>query len=107
MATIARALPARRVTYNSRVKEAVTLLLHALLVVSVVAAMRRVDAGDRNAILSPLAVAGLLLGYVLARTRAVDMIAHSIALWPGCSPIALPGSSTGADGSCLVLWFRR
>src|SRR5215211_6247920 len=83
MAAIARALPARHVTDNSRVTEAVTLLLHALLVMSVVAAMRRVDAGDRNAILSPLAVAGLLLGYVLARTRAVDMIAHSIALWTG------------------------
>jgi hypothetical protein len=83
MATIARALPARPATDSSRVTEVVTLLLHALLVVSVVAAMRRVDAGDRNAILAPLAVAGLLVGYLLARTTAVDMIAHSIALWTG------------------------
>jgi transglutaminase-like putative cysteine protease len=83
MATIARPIPARRIPDGSRVTEVVTLLLHALLVVSVVAAMRRVDAGDRNAILAPLAVAGLLLGYLLARTRTVDMIAHSVALWTG------------------------
>ena len=69
--------------------EGLALALHALLVLSVVGAMNRVDLGDRIGVLAPLALTGLLLGYLLSQTRAQDLVAHSIALWAGAMAAVL------------------
>ena len=63
--------------------EVLSLVLHGMMVVSVVAAMHRVDTGDRATVLAPLALGGLALGYFLSRTFVQDMLAHSVALWSG------------------------
>ena len=65
--------------------EGISLALHAVLVLSVVAAMNRVEQGDRVNVLAPLAVAGLFLGYLLSRTALQDLVAHSVALWSGAA----------------------
>jgi transglutaminase-like putative cysteine protease len=75
--------------------EGITLALHAMLILSVVAAMNRVDANDRVSILAPLALLGLGLGYWLTSTAFQDLIAHSIALWTGVvAAVALVGVAT-------------
>lgn len=75
--------------------EGVSLVLHAILILSVVGAMNRVDTGDRITILTPLSVLGLGLGYLLSRTRAQDLVAHSIALWTGAiTAILLVGATS-------------
>ena len=63
--------------------DGLSLVLHAIAIVAVVASMRKVDEADRLTILGPLAVGGLLFGYLLSRTRIQDFIAHSAALWAG------------------------
>jgi transglutaminase-like putative cysteine protease len=100
MATLARTMPTSRPDDSGHVAEVVTLVLHAVLVLSVVAGMRRVDGDDRNAILAPLAVAGLIAGYLLARTRAQDMVAHMVALWMGgaASVFIVTVATEGASG---------
>src|SRR6476469_9980360 len=60
--------------------EGLALALHALLVLSVVGAMNRVEFGDSVGVLAPLALLGLLLGHLLTQTRAQDFVAHSIAV---------------------------
>lgn len=65
--------------------DGISLVLHAIAVLAVVASMRRVDDADRLLILGPLAVGGLLFGYLMSRTRVQDFVAHSMALWVGAA----------------------
>jgi hypothetical protein len=83
MASLSSALSSARSTRPEYKAEGLSLVLHAVLVLSVVASMNRVDLHDRLTVLGPLALLGLLLGYALSRTRAQDLIAHSVALWTG------------------------
>ena len=83
MASLSSAFPGTRVSRPEYKVEGLSLVLHAVLVLSVVASMNRVDLHDRLTVLGPLALLGLLLGYALSRTRAQDLVAHSVALWTG------------------------
>src|SRR5687768_6309142 len=59
------------------------VLLHAALLVIMAGAIVRVDRPERIGILVPLALGGGLLGFVLAKTRVVDLFAHFSAFCLG------------------------
>jgi transglutaminase-like putative cysteine protease len=89
MATLTGSASKQPIAGPEYVAEGLALGLHAVLVLSVVGAMNRVDLGDRIGVLGPLALMGLVLGYLLSQTRAQDLVAHSIALWTGAMAAVL------------------
>jgi hypothetical protein len=110
MISVRAVLPHEGKVTSELVAEAISLALHAVLVVSVIAAMNRVDGADRVNVLAPLALAGLVLGYMLSRTTLQDLVAHSIALWSGAAAavvlvtaVALgPGEIVRSRGSAVI-----
>jgi transglutaminase-like putative cysteine protease len=89
MATLTGSATKQPIAAPEYLAEGLALGLHAVLVLSVVGAMSRVDPGDRIGVLGPLALMGLVLGYLLSQTRAQDLVAHSIALWTGAMTAVL------------------
>ena len=89
MATLSGSATRQAAAGPEYVAEGLAFGLHAVLVLSVVSAMNRVDLGDRVGVLGPLALMGLVLGYLLSQTRAQDLVAHSVALWTGAMAAVL------------------
>lgn len=75
----------------------ITLLLHILIIAITANSVLRVDQSDRSVVLVPLAIGGLLLGYFMARTPALDAIAHLLAVLLG-AVLTFSVSAIRADG---------
>ena len=61
----------------------ITILLFMAMTTAVVGSLLRVSKDDRLTVLLPLGLAGVMVGYFLARYQVSDYLAHSIALWTG------------------------
>lgn len=57
-----------------------TIVLHAALLVFMAESIARIERSDRVSILIPLALGGGALGFVLAKARTFDLLAHLTAL---------------------------
>src|SRR3954462_8664431 len=66
--------PVRSVTEGGVGGDWITLLLPMLVLAATASSILRVEEGARSAVLVPLAVGGLVAGFVLARTPALDAI---------------------------------
>ena len=76
--------PAPKAVAPSRPTEGwFTFALHLVIIAMTASSVVRVDRDDRSAILIPLAAGGLLLGGLVARTPALDAVAHILALVSG------------------------
>jgi transglutaminase-like putative cysteine protease len=83
----------------------ITLLLHVLVMVVTANSIVRVDQSARTGVLVPLAVGGLLLGYFLSKTPALDAVSHILALVVGAAATFLLCAAR-VDGAAAI-WDSR
>src|SRR5436305_976291 len=62
-----------------------TFLLHILVLAITANSVVRIDQGGRSNVLVPLAVGGLILGCLVARTPALDAFSHILAFVSGAA----------------------
>ena len=93
--------PIRNVTEGGVGGDWITLLLHILVMATTASSILRVEEDARSSVLVPLAVGGLVIGFVLARTPALDAISHLLALFVGVVA-ALAATAARADGVAVV-----
>lgn len=82
-----------------------SLLLHVLILAITADAVVRVDKGGRSNILIPLAIVGLVLGWLMARAPGLDAVSHPFAFVAGtAASFAL--TAIHVDG-VWTTWHRR
>ncbi|MCC6792323.1 MAG: transglutaminase domain-containing protein [Thermomicrobiales bacterium] len=82
-----------------------TLLLHVLIIAITANSVLRVDQSARSVVLVPMAIGGLMLGLVMARTPALDAIAHLLAVFIGIG-LTLVVTAVRTDG-IRETWHRH
>lgn len=82
-----------------------TMLLHLVIVMIMANTVTHVDAGERAAVLIPLALGGVLFGACVARTPALDALSHGASLLIGLTT-AVVLFALEIDGAGMI-WETR
>ncbi|MFL5761501.1 MAG: DUF3488 and DUF4129 domain-containing transglutaminase family protein [Thermomicrobiales bacterium] len=89
-----------------------TVLLHLAIVLGAVAAIQREDWANDLSILTPLAALAVLEGFLLAKTRVTDLVAHFVSFVAAIvvsvvlTAATMEGVDAGWRSRLHILWVR-